>query len=121
MQSHSQMNAWCILCHSEIQAPARTGGTAGGTWGEGRGCTRSVLLSSPKSQALSEALKKTHTGSKAPVPASLLLIPPSGGCHLARTIIHSHTKWPMEEKLVLLKEQMTSGKLLMSYNNRRHQ
>ena len=54
---------------------------------------------------------ETQAGSKAPVPASLLFTPPSGWCHLARAVIHSHTKWPMEEKLVTLEEQMTSDRL----------
>lgn len=54
---------------------------------------------------------KTQAGSKQPVPASLLFTPPSGRCHLARAIIHRHTKWPMEEKLVTLEEQMTSDRL----------
>ena len=54
---------------------------------------------------------KTQTGSKASVPTSLLFTPPSGWCHLAGAIIHSHTKWPMEEKLVTLEEQMTSDRL----------
>lgn len=97
MQSHSQMNAWCgcsVTLGLRLQ-PAQEGLQV--AMEEGRVCTRSVLQSSSKSQPLSEALRK-QAGSEAPVPASLLFIPPSGGCHLARTIIRSHTKWPMEEK-----------------------
>lgn len=63
-------------------------------------------ITSPFSRSL-----KTQSGSKVPVPASLVFTPPSGWCHLARAIIHSHTKWPMEEKLVTLEEQMTSDRL----------
>lgn len=59
MQSHSQMNAWCgcsVTLGLRLQ-PAQEGLQV--ALGGGRVCTRSVLQSSSKSQALSEALRNT--------------------------------------------------------------
>lgn len=97
----------CVQGHSPANSLAPAPGAQGAPAGPApQACCTFLSITGPLSCSL-----KTQAESKEPVPASLLFTPPSGRCHLARAIIHRHTKWPMEEKLVTLEEQMTSDRL----------